>query len=126
VSRRPLVARNVTRDAVLAARLENASSFGAKFMGLMGRPALAAGEGLWLPGENGIHMLFMRFPIDAVFVAAPDAAGRRRVVSLARALPAWRGVIWHVAGAKGVVELPSGTIDATGTLVGDELEIAQG
>ena len=44
-------------------------------MGLMGRPSLAAGAGLWLPASNGIHMMFMRFPIDAVFVSKPDASG---------------------------------------------------
>ena len=75
MSRPPLVARNVSRETVLAERLENGSSFWAKFMGLMGRASLAHGDGLWLPGENGIHMLFMRFAIDVVFVSAP-AGGR--------------------------------------------------
>ena len=35
---------------------------------------LDADAGLYLP-VNSIHMLFMRFPIDALFVDAPDAAG---------------------------------------------------
>ena len=55
-------------------------------MGLMGRPSLAAGAGLWLPDSNGIHMMFMRFPIDAVFVGRPDGDRRRaagRVASIA-------------------------------------------
>jgi uncharacterized protein len=120
-----LVAHNVSKGTVLAERLENGASFWAKFMGLMGRPALPAGTGLWLPDENGIHMLFMRFPIDAVFVSAPAGgpAGNRRVLSARRALPAWRGVVWRVGGAKGVLELPVGTIDATGTAPGDEITI---
>jgi len=125
VSRRRLVARNVSRDTTLAESLEDGASFRAKFMGLMGRGSLPFGEGLWLPDENGIHMLFMRFPIDVVFVSPPGGgpAGRRRVLSAQRALPPWRGVVWRVAGAKGVLELPAGTIEATRTAIGDEIAI---
>ena len=71
----------------LAERLETAGSLWAKFMGLMGRRDLPAGDGLWLPASNGIHMMFMRFPIDAVFVTKPDASGVRRVRSLHPSLP---------------------------------------
>jgi uncharacterized membrane protein (UPF0127 family) len=125
VTRRLLIARNVSRGMVLAERLEDGSSFWAKFMGLMGRTSLAAGNGLWLPGENGIHMLFMRFPIDVVFVSSPPDGpdGRRRVLFTRAAVPPWRGVIWRVRGAKGVLELPVGTIAASKTAVGDEIAI---
>jgi uncharacterized protein len=125
VTRRALAARNVSRGTVLAERLEDGSSLWSKFMGLMGRPTLQRGEGLWLPDESAIHMLFMRFAIDAVFVAktASGPDGPRRVVALRRALPAWRGVVWHAAGASGVIELPVGTIDASGTTLGDEITI---
>jgi uncharacterized membrane protein (UPF0127 family) len=125
VNRRRLVARNISRGSQLAQRLEDGSSFWAKFMGLMGRAELPAGDGLWLPGENGIHMLFMRFPIDVVFVAPPSdgQGGPRRVVLLRKAVPTWKGVVWLVRGAKGVLELPVGTIDQSGTRVGDEIAI---
>jgi uncharacterized membrane protein (UPF0127 family) len=124
VSRR-LIAHNISRGTLLAERLEDGASFWAKFMGLMGRPSLPQGDGLWLPGENGIHMLFMRFPIDVVFVSAPSdgSDNRRRVLSIRRAVPPWRGVVWRIGGAKGVLELPVGTIEASGTAVGDEIAI---
>jgi uncharacterized membrane protein (UPF0127 family) len=92
-------------------------------MGLMGRATLPAGDGLWLPGSNGIHMMFMRFPIDAVFVGKPDGTGLRRVVSVHRRLRPWTGVVWWVRGGHGVLELPAGTIDASGTEVGDQIEM---
>jgi hypothetical protein len=105
--------------------LEEGASLWAKFLGLMGRADLPAGNGLWLPGENGIHMLFMRFAIDVVFVepstGGPD--GPRKVLLARRAVPRWRGVVWLVRGAKGVLELPVGTIDASGTTAGDEIVI---
>jgi hypothetical protein len=118
-----LVARNVTRATVLAARTEVAGSLWAKFMGLMGRASLASDAGLWLPDSNGIHMMFMRFPIDAVFVGRPDDAGQRRVLSVHRGLRTWIGLVPLVRGAHGVLELPVGTIDASGTDVGDAVHI---
>jgi uncharacterized membrane protein (UPF0127 family) len=32
-------------------------------------------------------------------------------------------VVWRVGGAKGVLELPIGTIEATSTNVGDEIAV---
>jgi uncharacterized membrane protein (UPF0127 family) len=118
-----MVARNTSRGTLVAARLENGASFWAKFVGLMGRSSLPQGTGLWLPGENAIHMLFMRFPIDVLFVSPPAPSGSRRVVSMRRALPPWRGVVWRAKGAKGVLELPVGAIDASATAIGDEISI---
>ncbi len=92
-------------------------------MGLMGRPTLAPGAGLWLPESNGIHMMFMRFAIDAVFVGRPDADGGRPVLSLHERLPAWRGLVPLVRGAHGVIELPVGAIEGSGTQVGDRIAI---
>jgi uncharacterized protein len=121
----PGIARNLDRSTVLAERLETAGSLWGKFMGLMGRPSLPAGDGLWLPASNGIHMMFMRFPIDAVFVSRQGEDGSRRVLSVHRALRAWTGIVPLVRGADGVLELPVGTIDASGTVVGDRVEVLE-
>ncbi|HEY4753598.1 MAG TPA: DUF192 domain-containing protein [Candidatus Limnocylindrales bacterium] len=118
-------ARNLDRGTVLAEPMETAGSFWAKFMGLMGRPSLPDGAGLWLPGGNGIHMMFMRFPIDAVFVTREDGEGVRRVRSVHRGVRAWTGMVPLITGAHGVLELPVGTIDATRTEVGDRLEVRE-
>ena len=116
-------ARNVTRDATLADSVELATALWARFMGLMGRTVLAPGNGLWIAGTNGIHMFFMRFAIDAVFLGRREAGGARRVVGLNRGLRPWVGLVPLVRGADGVLELPVGTIDATGTQLGDEVRI---
>jgi uncharacterized protein len=115
-------ARNETRGTVLATKIEHGVSFWARFMGLMGRAELAAGQALWLPG-NGIHMFFMRFPIDAVFLAKPSPDGSRRVVSVHRAVRPWVGIVPFVRGAHGVLELPVGAVDASGTVPGDLLRL---
>ncbi len=116
----PLIARNLTRGSVLAERLDVAATFRARLMGLMGRDTLPAGSGLFLRG-NGIHMFFMRFPIDAVFVGGEDGDGGRRVVGISESLRPWTGIVPLVRGAAAVLELPAGTIAASGTRAGDTL-----
>jgi uncharacterized membrane protein (UPF0127 family) len=118
-----VTASNLTRQHMLAARLEVADGLWGRFMGLMGRPSLDEGAGLWLSGTNGIHMMFMRFPIDAVFLGQPIAAerGAQEVLSVHPGLRAWLGLVPLVRGAYGVLELPVGTIERTGTVVGDRV-----
>ena len=115
-----LRAQNLTRSATLGDRIEVAADFWGKFMGLMGRPAIGVGEGLWLPGANGIHMMFMRFPIDAVFMG-PERDGERVVLAVRPSLPIWRGIVPLIRGAKGCLELPVGAIEQSGTRVGDRV-----
>ena len=95
-------------------------------MGLMGRPSMPAGAGLWLPDSNGIHMMFMRFPIDALFVGRARGDGSRIVVAAKRDLPAWRGLVQLVRAAHGVLELPAGAIAASGTEIGDRIILEDG
>jgi uncharacterized membrane protein (UPF0127 family) len=113
-----MTARDVDGGATLAATLEVARGFMGRFMGLMGRPSLADGHGLWLPGDNGIHMFFMRFPIDVLFVGRDG-----RVVKACPNVRPWRvAAAWR---AFAVVEGPAGTISATGTRAGDLLAVRE-
>jgi uncharacterized membrane protein (UPF0127 family) len=123
-----LRARNLDRDTQLAERLEVADGLWDRFMGLMGRPTLDPDAGLWLTGTNGIHMMFMRFPIDAVFLSRPEAGhgGAQTVLSVHRGLRAWVGLVPLVRGAYGVLELPVGTIERTKTAVGDLVSLEDG
>jgi uncharacterized membrane protein (UPF0127 family) len=116
-------ARNQTRGTVLADEVEHARSLWARFMGLMGRRSIAPGHALWLPGTNGIHMFFMRFSIDAVFLSRPDNDGARRVLSTHRRVRPWIGIVPFIRGAHGVLELPVGAIDASGTVRGDTINL---
>ena len=65
----------------------------ARMRGLLGRSGLPAGEGLLLRPAASIHMAFMRFPIDAVFLDSTD-----RVVKVVAELKPWG---WQAAGAPG-------------------------
>ena len=119
----PVTARNLTRGTALASDVEIASSFMARFMGLMGRPLLPPGHGLWLPG-NGIHMFFMRFAIDAVFLGRRGADGSRPILGLHAGLAPWTGLVPLVRHADGVLELPAGSIQASGSELGDRVSLA--
>ena len=89
----------------------------------MGRAHLGVSEGLFLTGTNGIHMFFMRFPIDAVFVGKAGPDGLRPVLSVHRGVRPWIGLVPLVRGADGVLELPVGAIDASATVPGDALRL---
>ena len=85
---------------MLAEHVEVAASLWARFMGLMGRRSLPLATALWL-GGNGIHMMFMRFPIDAVFLGKAGADGARPVISVHRALRPWIGIVPLVLRRRG-------------------------
>lgn len=100
-------------------RLGVADTWFARLRGLIGRRELAPDEGLYLPGTNGVHMLFMRFPIDCIFLGQPLSDGRRPVVAIRQRLQPWRGVVWYVRGAKAAVEVRAGSVAAAGLQPGD-------
>ena len=110
---------NADRGAVLGARIGLADRWLSRLRGMLGRPEPAAGEGLLLVPCGSVHMLGMRYAID---VALLD--GERRVVSVhPRLRPGW-----HMAAsrrARYTLELPAGTLAATGTVPGDRLDWQQ-
>jgi uncharacterized membrane protein (UPF0127 family) len=118
-----VAARNETRGTVLGDDLEVAGTLWTKFWGLMGRRSLPAGHGLWLSGSNGIHMFFMRLPIDAVFLSRSSAEGTRTVISIRPGLRPWIGLVPFVRGADGVLELAAGTTLRSGTQTGDVVRL---
>jgi uncharacterized membrane protein (UPF0127 family) len=117
---KPLMSARLADGTVIADCIKTADSYGSRLLGLMGRRALEPGEGLWFPGSDSIHMMFMRMPIDVLFLGEPDADGTRKVVDLRHRLPAWRGAAW-VRGAKGCLEIESGVLAARGIKRGDHI-----
>ena len=88
-------------------------------MGLMFRGELPEGHGMFIEPCNSIHMFFMRFPIDAVFVDE-----RSEVMAIYHAIRPWRISSIHWS-ARGVFELPAGTARQTQTSVGDTIRIEE-
>lgn len=115
--------RNLTRAEPVAGQVKLASGFLDRFVGLMGRGRLDEDGGLYLAPCNGIHMFFMRFAIDAIWLGRRNPEGSYQVLRLDRALRPWVGLVPLVRGAAGVIELPVGAIERSGTTVGDLLSL---
>jgi uncharacterized protein len=103
----------------MGSRIRLARSARDRTVGLLRTRALREGEGLWIERAPSIHMFFMKYAIDAIFVNE-----RRRVVKVVEKLEPWR-VVWWARGARDCIELPVGTIARTGTQVGDQLELVE-
>jgi hypothetical protein len=112
---RTLRVRNLDRDADLGTSVGLADGWWARGRGLLGRRALAAGEGLLLTPCRSVHMFGMRFPLDVAFL---DREGT--VVATYAGLAPGRRTGWH-RSARHALELPSGTLAATGTRSGDRI-----
>ena len=84
----------------------------------MFRSPLPPGRAMLIDPCNGIHMLFMRFPIDALFLDRHD-----RVKKVCERVAPWIGVIWLVIGARKVVEMPAGTLGPLNLKPGDQMEL---
>ena len=108
---------NITRDTALVRRGRVADSAWTRFVGLLGDTGLAPGEGLLIAPCSSIHMFFMRFAIDAVYLNRD-----LRVVGLDAALRPWR-IGRFYRGARYVLELPVGAIAERATEVGDQVAV---
>ena len=112
------IVRNHTRGTVLASTTEQAVSTRARLVGLIGRDGLAEGAALILPGTPWVHTFFLSFALDLVFYG-----GSGHVLVVVEALPPWRlsPICWR---ARGVIELPAGSVRLSGTRPGDLLRIS--
>lgn len=103
-----------TDGVVIADRARVADTFWTRFRGLMLAGPLSPGEALWIEPCTSIHMMFMRYAIDALFL---DASGRS--VAQYPSIRPWIGLSgWH-REARGVLELPAGTLQQHAVVVGD-------
>ena len=113
---------NRTRGAYLATELSLATTHWSRLRGLMGTDVatFSAGKALWIVPCRGVHTFAMRFPIDVIYLDRGQV-----VVHVENNLMPWRMAPVRMR-AVSVLELPPNTLADSGTLVGDELEIAMG
>ena len=104
------------RARVLASEVDVAESTLAQARGLMFRRSIPADYALVFPfggvGHRSIHMVFVPFPIDAVWLADDE-------VQAVKTVPAWYGLGW--ARADTLLELPAGAAD--GVAEGDTVVV---
>lgn len=113
---------NQTRQATLADDLHIADTHWSRLRGLVGVSSaqFVRGQGLWIVPCRGVHTMFMSIPIDVIYLDADHT-----VVHLENSLRPWRFAPVRI-NAKTVLEFPATTLQATGTTLGDRIEIYRG
>ena len=109
--------RNARNGRLLGERVLRTRGGREAAKGLLGRGGLEPGEGLWILGTMGVHSFGMRFPIDVAYLD-----GDLRIVHVIENMRPGR--IGRLSlRTETVLELPAGTLAATETRQGDQLEI---
>jgi len=108
---------NTTRHAQVASHVVIARNPWQRMKGLLGARSFPQGDALVITRCQSIHMFFMKFPIDVIFCDRQD-----KVVGICANIKpfALSPVFFKAAYA---IELPSGSVAASQTQVGDQLQI---
>jgi uncharacterized membrane protein (UPF0127 family) len=101
----------------IARRVQLASSFRARCIGLLRQTSMPENEGLLLVPGGSIHTMGLRFAIDVVFLSR-----QMRVLGVAERVQPWRIAI-APRGTARVLELPAGRIAHTGLTIGTYLTV---
>jgi uncharacterized membrane protein (UPF0127 family) len=110
-----MIVRNRDRETVLGEAIEVADTAVRRVKGLLGRECLEDGQGLLFKQCSSLHTLFMRFPIDILFI---DKSGK--VLKSRSSVKPFKLVAAPLR-AHYALELPSGSIARSGTRVGDRV-----
>lgn len=110
---------NKTKNSIIADKAKIADTFMSRMIGLLNRKCINKGEALIITKCNSIHMFFMKFAIDAIFIDKNNV-----VVGLIPAItPFCLSPIFFKSSY--VVEVPCQTIADTNTSIGDVIEISE-
>lgn len=110
-------ARNQTKGLQISDSVTVATSIWSRFWGLMGRSELAPGHGMHITPCSSIHMFFMRFAIDVIFL---DKS--LKVTKVVHAIKPWRMALG--GGGHSALELAPGAASTAQVEVGDVIEFS--
>jgi uncharacterized protein len=108
---------NLTNGAELVNQLATADTFFTRLKGLMFSKDLPAGHGLIIQPCQSIHTFFMNYPIDVIYLS-----NELEIVGLDETIKPGTVGKFHKQ-SQSVLELPAGTIQKTGTQIGNYLTI---
>ena len=110
---------NKSKGTLIAEKVEIADTIISRLIGLLNRTSLPATEALIITQCRSIHMFFMKFPIDVLFVDK-----RNVVIGVVQDIQPFRLSPYFFKSCS-AIELSSGTAAKTKTGVGDFLEIQE-
>lgn len=96
-----------------------ADTFLKRSKGLLGTEVLSKGEGLLITPCNSIHMFFMKYPIDVLFLNDEG-----KVVGMVKNIRPWRASKIYFKATM-TLEMSSGLIDEWNIQCGDLLKFIQ-
>ncbi|MFD1039292.1 DUF192 domain-containing protein [Virgibacillus byunsanensis] len=106
-----------SNEKSLRLKIKHADNYWARLRGLLFYKNPIKEEGLLITPCNSVHMLFMRFAIDVVFLDQSNT-----VVKVVPNLKPWR-IVLPVITAHAALELPTGTIKNREICEGDKILI---
>ena len=98
-------------------KIKIADNFFSRLRGLIGKNFLPQGEGLLIAPCQSIHMCFMKFPIDAIYIDKNFV-----IKKIVPNLKTWTGFSICLS-AWGVVEVAAGEAERLNLKVGEKLEV---
>jgi len=108
---------NLTRNTVIASQVQIARNYRQRMKGLLGVEEFSSGQALVITDCQSIHMFFMKFPIDVIFCDSQN-----KVVGVCLEIkPFHLSPIFFRASY--AIELPVGSIAASKTQIGDQVEV---
>ena len=123
---------NLTKNRVAVENLTIAESYRERTKGLLGRQNIGALEGLLIKNCNWIHMFFMKFPIDVIFLRTQMTQIKNadytdkdiyKVVKITENIKPWR-LSSPIFRADSILEIKSETSKNI-ISVGDELKVME-
>jgi len=110
---------NKTKNTLISSNVTIADTFISRMIGLLNRKSLAEQEALIITKCNSIHMFFMKFPIDVLFVDKNNIV----VGLLENIKPFHLSPIFFKSSY--VIELPVEQIETSSSALGDVIEIVK-
>ena len=115
-----MVLVNARNDVTIASDVNLALTRAERRKGLLGRDSLDPSAALVISPCSSIHTMFMRFPIDVIFLDRDN-----RVVKVITAMKPWRTALGG-RGAQSALELEAGALEANGLQPGDVIALSDG
>lgn len=109
--------RNMTKNNLIIKEAQVADSFFTRFRGLLGRKDLKDDTGLIIKPCNSIHMIGMKFSIDAIFIDKDN--------KVCHIIPSMKAMSISplIKKAKYVIEVPEGTSKIKRIDINDRIEM---
>lgn len=108
---------NQRSNEIIGSQIVYANTYYKRFIGLIGKNELNSNEGLFLTPCNSIHMMFMKFPIDLIFLDR-----KNKIVHITENIKPWQ-ISRIVFRGQSVLEVAAGKVKETESKVGDRILI---